>query len=1020
MRSDVRDRLPFFRAAARHALPPLAFLAALGLAPLPSSVSGSAGRLEARDFIRGDSNQDDELTIADPQYTLNFLFLGGPPSLCPAAVDANDDEEMTITDPIVTLNFLFLGTDRLAPPGTVAGPDPTPGLGCGGIDGPAGLACLKRGPAVLLSWTNRDAYDSVQVLRGAAVIRTLPGSAEDYRDVPPEGGDHTYRVRGLRDGDRSDEATCAVTGLPDNRPPFLVLVSPAQGVTVSGDSVRLRVHVNDDSGVARVLVAGIDASPAAPPIAPYDLEVDVPLSPGPNLIRCEAVDEGGLTVFDELAVGRSPLLPSGGASQGFVLDITGATGYDELQAIVRPFLDDVPALLDGAVRGVLLFEGSVLGVDIRVTGERAEVTGPVSFDFFPAAERVGMNVGFPRIRLFADGRSDYGFLGTDNWDATWTANNVTITGTFALSPLPGGSGLAVATDGFTVAFGSSDLSVSGFLDPFGIFDGLVNFLADLFQDEIEAQVRAAVEDAIEEELLPTLAETLSNLRLDLDLDTVSMATTFHDVLESLAGLSLEFDAVWTSTARDPGFPLYPGSAAGFAPYPSFPLGIPTGHPLDATISLSADTLNQALAELVATGALATTLDLSELEAPIPLGVSFLATFLDRRLDDGIAPDAPVLLRVEARFPVRAVLGAGTPGRPLIAEGESWRYGKGLSEPPAAWAQLGFADSGWPLGRSGFGYSTNPDELLTVQTQLADMSGGSYTALYLRKTFTVDDPAAVGGLVLRVLHDDAFVAYLNGEEVARRNVTGAPPLYTTLADAAGEPVLATVDLGDRRSLLRAGGNVLALQGHNAAPSSSDFVLTPTLIETALQPPGTLGAIPIELDVRELVVSFVADTARDGIAPDDASPSDDVELFAYTIGFRLAAALLLVDEGGVPTVAFNVDTGDGPDPDSFPDALIGGADGLRLGLAGERVDMDDEVLIEFADSLLSVFGSTLTGTLEGLDLPALPLPELEFDIDGDGVPDVRLDILAATVSGVDTTGDGEPDWVCILSDLGAGSP
>jgi hypothetical protein len=81
-------------------------------------------------------------------------------------------------------------------------------------------------------------------------------------------------------------------------------------------------------------------------------------------------------------------------------------------------------MLDAGVRGVRLYDGSILGVDIEVTGERAEVTGTIGFDLFPsstAGGRVGMRVDIQRIRLFADGENDFGWFGADSWDATRTA-----------------------------------------------------------------------------------------------------------------------------------------------------------------------------------------------------------------------------------------------------------------------------------------------------------------------------------------------------------------------------------------------------------------------------------------------------------------------------------------------------------------------------------------------------------------------------------------------------------------------
>jgi hypothetical protein len=62
-------------------------------------------------FIRGDSNSDGNVDIADPVYLLTYLFRGREEYIpdCFDAADANDDGNVDISDPIFMLNFLFLG-----------------------------------------------------------------------------------------------------------------------------------------------------------------------------------------------------------------------------------------------------------------------------------------------------------------------------------------------------------------------------------------------------------------------------------------------------------------------------------------------------------------------------------------------------------------------------------------------------------------------------------------------------------------------------------------------------------------------------------------------------------------------------------------------------------------------------------------------------------------------------------------------------------------------------------------------
>ncbi len=78
-------------------------------------------------FIRGDSNGDGAVNIADAVYILQNLFAQGPPILCPDAGDSNDDEGVNIADAIYILQNLFAQGPPIPPPTGACGPDTTSG-----------------------------------------------------------------------------------------------------------------------------------------------------------------------------------------------------------------------------------------------------------------------------------------------------------------------------------------------------------------------------------------------------------------------------------------------------------------------------------------------------------------------------------------------------------------------------------------------------------------------------------------------------------------------------------------------------------------------------------------------------------------------------------------------------------------------------------------------------------------------------------------------------------------------------
>ncbi|MDH3584146.1 MAG: metallophosphoesterase family protein [Phycisphaerae bacterium] len=181
-------------------------------------------------------------------------------------------------------------------------------------------------------------------------------------------------------------------------------------------------------------------------------------------------------------------------------------------------------------------------------------------------------------------------------------------------------------------------------------------------------------------------------------------------------------------------------------------------------------------------------------------------------------------------PKRGPLDAPEPPDPggifLVQANARWRYLAG-THPPASWTGPKFDDSAWPAGEAGFGYGDGDD-----RTVLAKMRG-NYRAVYIRRTFKLDDPGAVDRLRLRIRYDDAFVAYLNGTEIARAGVRGRGAQAVIPRDHEARK-RETFALSQGTRLLRRGDNVLAIEGHNVSRTSSDFTLDPHLTAEPSKP------------------------------------------------------------------------------------------------------------------------------------------------------------------------------------------
>jgi uncharacterized protein (DUF1800 family) len=174
-------------------------------------------------------------------------------------------------------------------------------------------------------------------------------------------------------------------------------------------------------------------------------------------------------------------------------------------------------------------------------------------------------------------------------------------------------------------------------------------------------------------------------------------------------------------------------------------------------------------------------------------------------------------------------------------GLGWRYFKGIAEPSpgadggptTAWARIGFDDTGWNRGQTGIGYGDQDDA-----TVLDDMRG-NYLSVYLRRRFTLDDPAQLENMILEIAYDDGYVAYLNGEEITRSaNMAnrGSPPAYNRNASGGHEVTgpVEYISLKRLRKIAEPGENVLAIQVHNRSLNSSDLSILPRLLQRHILP------------------------------------------------------------------------------------------------------------------------------------------------------------------------------------------
>ncbi|MCF8370063.1 MAG: CotH kinase family protein [Bacteroidales bacterium] len=165
---------------------------------------------------------------------------------------------------------------------------------------------------------------------------------------------------------------------------------------------------------------------------------------------------------------------------------------------------------------------------------------------------------------------------------------------------------------------------------------------------------------------------------------------------------------------------------------------------------------------------------------------------------------------------------------VVQASDNWRYFPGTQEPDVLWKELSFNDNSWDQGPGGIGYGDGDDATVIAPV----------ISVYIRRIFSVTNSSDLLGGLFYIDYDDAFVAYLNGVEIARGNIgtPGIIPTFDTNADnynheaqmyQGGQPESFVLSSTAIDSLIVSGNNVLAIQVHNFGVTSSDLSAIPFL-------------------------------------------------------------------------------------------------------------------------------------------------------------------------------------------------
>lgn len=183
---------------------------------------------------------------------------------------------------------------------------------------------------------------------------------------------------------------------------------------------------------------------------------------------------------------------------------------------------------------------------------------------------------------------------------------------------------------------------------------------------------------------------------------------------------------------------------------------------------------------------------------------------------------------------------------IIDRGDEWRYFPGTSEPDSNWHQPGFIDSTWSTGNSGFGYGDGDDATL--------ISG--LTSIYIRREFDISSLLNIETFILHIDADDGFIAWLNGVEIARKNMyaPGSFVAHNQVSQFENEAQLYQGNLPwvcyikKTNDYLVEGTNVIAIQGNNISPFSSDQSLIPMVTLGMDTLPANPAGVPTYIEAQ----------------------------------------------------------------------------------------------------------------------------------------------------------------------------
>ncbi|MBZ0255686.1 CotH kinase family protein, partial [bacterium] len=173
----------------------------------------------------------------------------------------------------------------------------------------------------------------------------------------------------------------------------------------------------------------------------------------------------------------------------------------------------------------------------------------------------------------------------------------------------------------------------------------------------------------------------------------------------------------------------------------------------------------------------------------------------------------------------------------------------------------------------------------VTTRLTDMQD-EYTTVYVRRDFTASDVDTLETLYLYMFYSGGYVCYINGQEVARDNITGDVQ-FDSLSSRVNNPDNPTfITIENASELLVEGENTIAVVGLARRLNLSAFLIAVYLLE------GERSAGSNDESKHELAMNLISTSDDIGIYEGVVPPNPSQSLVRFNLRLTLKDGATLI--------------------------------------------------------------------------------------------------------------------------------